>query len=231
MSNDYEKLKQEEAEKSERLQELMYVVKSHKIKLNTSNSKLTNDIINTNLATPKKIISNSISDKRKVCAKSNSIKGGSKKTSSSSYSNWDNEKSIEHICDYYDELQYNYDYFNDKLNDNTAHNNDEDNSSCGDNKSLSNNNLNSINNNLNQFYQLTKLRKDILNRKLIDHRARLKFDKLRQQGAATFGDKSMVTSISSIVESLTIPTFHFHLILSLTMVLLTHQCPQYLLVL
>lgn len=192
MSNDHEKLKQEEAEKSSRLQELMYV-KSHK------NSKFTNDMINTKLATPKK--------------KNN-------KNNSSSIKS--DEKLIDHICDYYDELQYNYEYFNNKNSADCVKLATE---SGDDNKSTCNNSNNNFNN-LNQLYQLTKLRKDILNRKLIDHREKLKCVKLKQSN-----EKNSVTSISSIVDSLTIPTFHFHLILSLTMVLLTHQCPQYLLVL
>lgn len=199
LSNDYEKLKQEEAEKSARLQELMYV-KSHK------NSKLANDIINTKLATPKK------SKKNHSNNKSNNNRKSTK---------WDNEKSIERICDYYDELQYNYEYFNNKTHNVNISDFDDIDANCGDNKSS--NNFTTNNNNLNQFYQLTKLRKDILNRKLIDHRERLK--------TKYCSDKNAVTSISSVVESLTIPTFHFHLILSLTMVLLTHQCPHYLLVL
>lgn len=206
MSNEHEKLKQEEAEKSARLQELMYV-KSHK----NNNTKLTNDIINTKLATPKKIYNN------------NSKKRNSRKNS------WNDDKIIDHICDYYDELQYNYEYFNN--NENNTNDCKSENISDylhsnfgGDNKSTTSNNFH--NNSLNQYYQLTKIRKDILNRKLIDHRERLKCEKFKFNA-----DKSLVTSISSLVESLTIPTFHFHLILSLTMVLLTHQCPQYLLVL
>lgn len=190
MSNDHEKLKQEEAEKSARLQELMYV-KSRK----SPNSKRTNEIINAKLATPKK------SDKNKNI----------------SSTRWDdNEKSIEHICDYYDELQYN-------CNNMSSHNN------------ISNiNEFNNVDNkcninNLNQFYQLTKKRKDILNRKLIDYRERLKYEKLLISKSSD--EKSLVSAISSIVDTMTIPTFHFHLILSLTMMLLTHQCPQYLLVL
>lgn len=207
MSNEHEKLKQEEAEKSSRLQELMYV-KSHK----NNNTKLTNDIINTKLATPKKIYNSKKSNKR-----------DSRKNS------WNDDKIIDHICDYYDELQYNYEYFN----DNEKNSNDCKSENItdylhsnfgGDNKSTNSNNFH--NNSLNQYYQLTKIRKDILNRKLIDHRERLKCEKIKFNS-----DKSLVTSISSLVESLTIPTFHFHLILSLTMVLLTHQCPQYLLVL
>jgi hypothetical protein len=184
MSNDHEKLKQEEAEKSARLQELMYV-KSRKL----NNSKLTNEIINAKLATPAK--------KKKI---SNNSKFSGR--------GWDNEKSIEHICDYYDELQYNYEYFN---NDEHLH---------SDNKC--DNNLS------NQVYQLTKKRKDILNRKLIGYRERLKCEKLLLRST---DEKSLISSISSLVDTMTIPTFHFHLILSLTMMLLTHQCPQYLLVL
>lgn len=178
MSNDHEKLKQEEADKSARLQELMYV-KSRK----SPNSKQTNEIINAKLATtPNK-------------------------------KSYDNEKSIEHICDYYDELQYN-------CNNLSSHNN---------NNNFKNNNSHKLNENLNQFYQLTKKRKDILNRKLIDYRERLKYEKLLISKSSD--EKSLVSAISSIVETMTIPTFHFHLILSLTMMLLTHQCPQYLLVL
>ena len=172
MSNDFEKLKQEEAEKSARLQELMYV--------KPTNTKLRNEIINTNLATPKK-------------SKFNNNHFPS--------SRWNDEKSIEHICDYYDELQCKY-FDND------------------DQASYDNNN---------QVYQLSKIRKDILNRKLLDYRARLKAEKMLK--VSFHEDKSLVSSISSLVDTLTIPTFHFHLILSLTMVLLTHQCPQYLLVL
>lgn len=179
MSNDHEKLKQEEAEKSARLQELMYV-KSRK----APSSKLTNEIINAKLATPKK------------------SKLSSKKVPSS---RWDNEKSIEHICDYYDELQYNYEHLSPPSYDDNKCNN-------------------------NQVYQLTKVRKDILNRKLLDYRERLKTERLSSKGLLN-AEKSLVSSISSIVDTMTIPTFHFHLILSLTMMLLTHQCPQYLLVL
>jgi len=200
MSNEHEKLKQEEAEKSARLQELMYV-KSHK-----NNSKLNNDLINTKLATPKKIYSSKKSNKR------------------DSRKNWNDDKIIDHICDYYDELQYNYEYFNNENNNDCKSENITDylhSNFGGDNKSTTSNNS------LNQYYQLTKIRKDILNRKLIDHRERLKCVEKFKFNA----DKNSVTSISSLVESLTIPTFHFHLILSLTMVLLTHQCPQYLLVL
>lgn len=39
-------------------------------------------------------------------------------------------------------------------------------------------------------------------------------------------NKSIMSSILCAI-----PTFHFHLLLSLTMVLLTHRCPQFLLVL
>jgi hypothetical protein len=111
--------------------------------------------------------------------------------------------------DYYDELQYNYDYFYNKTQE-PDH--------VIDNKPSKN---------VYQYSQLTKLRKNILNRKLIDHRQKLKSEKLKENSS----DKSLVSSISSMVESMTIPSLHFHLILSLTMVLLTHQCPQYLLVL
>ena len=182
-SNDYEKLKQEEAEKSARLQELMYVN-------SPKNNKLTNDLINTKIATPKK--SNKLN-----CNKLNSKKSTS----------WNDERRIEHICDYYDELQYNYDYFHNKSQADHV----------TDNKPLKN---------VYQYSQLTKLRKNILNRKLIDHRQRLKSEKLKE-----VSEKSLVSSLSSMVESMTVPSLHFHLILSLTMVLLTHQCPQYLLVL
>lgn len=194
MSNDYEKLKQEEAEKSARLQELMYVNKNH----NSPNRKLTSEIINAKLATPKKS-----SKKSKIYNK-----GG-----------WDNEKSIEHICNYYDELHDQYNNMS-SLNDNK-------NDYYHDNKC----NITNNNNNINQFYQLTKKRKDILNRKLIDYRERLKNDKLLVTKSNSNEEKSLVSAISSIVDTMTIPTLHFHLILSLTMMLLTHQCPQYLLVL
>jgi hypothetical protein len=212
MSNDHEKLKQEEAEKSARLQELMYV-KSNR------NSKLTNDIINTKLSTPKKISGNKKSTRKERLNYGEPVEGGKK---------WSDEKIIDRICDYYDELQYNYEYFNNKSDDNGGRNGSGGvESDCEDNNSKNfTKTNNSSNDNLNQFYQLTKLRKNILNRKLIGHRERLKSEKLR-----LCNDTSLVTSVSSLVESLTIPTFHFHLILSLTMVLLTHQCPQYLLVL
>lgn len=196
MSNDNEKLKQEEADKSARLQELMYV-KPFK------NSKLTNNMINNQLASPKK---------------SNQAKKHFPETNYKMSTKLNDEKTIEHICDYYDELQYNYENFNNKsqnmFDDITKDDVD-------DNKSN-----NSFNSNLKQYYQLTKLRKDILNRKLIDHREKVRSNKFKQ-----CSDKSLILSLSSIVDSLTIPTFHFHLILSLTMVLLTHQCPHYLLVL
>lgn len=176
-------MKQEEAEKSAKLQELMYVK-------STKNNKLTNDLINAKLATPKKSQS-----------KLNSSNKINNKKSS-----WNDERRIEHICDYYDELQYNYDYF---------YNKSQEPDQVIDNKPSKN---------VYQYSQLTKLRKNILNRKLIDHRQRLKSEKLSN-------DKSLSSSLSSMVDSMTIPSLHFHLILSLTMVLLTHQCPQYLLVL
>lgn len=147
-------------------------------------TKLTNDLINTKLATPKKLNNNKLKHSKA----------------------WSDEHRIEQICDYYDELQYNYDYFYNKSQA----------SDVVDNKSIKN---------VYQQSQLTKLRKNILNRKLIEHRQRLKCEKL------SCTDKSLVSSISSVVDSMTIPSLHFHLILSLTMVLLTHQCPQYLLVL
>lgn len=43
-------------------------------------------------------------------------------------------------------------------------------------------------------------------------------------------NKSLISSILSTIP-LAIPTLQLHLLLSLTMVLLTHQCPQYLIVL
>jgi len=173
--NDFDKLKQEEAEKSARLQELMYVKPP-------KNTKLTNDLINTKLATPNK-------------------------TNNKLNNSWIDERRIEHICDYYDELQYNYDYFNSK--------------DCCETAAIDNNKSPKC---LTQYSQMSKLRKNILNRKLIDHRQRLKCGKLKTD------DEKSVASLSSIVDSLTIPSLHFHLILSLTMVILTHQCPHYLLV-
>lgn len=160
--------------------------------VNPKNNKLTNDLINTKLATPKKISNHKLTSNK--CNK--------KSTS------WNDERRIEHICDYYDELQYNYDYF---------YNKSQTPDDVIDNKSTKN---------VYQYSQLTKLRKNILNRRLIDHRQRLKREKLKE-----IADKSLVSSLSSAVESMTIPSLHFHLILSMTMVLLTHQCPQYLLVL
>lgn len=155
------------------------------------NNKLTNDLINAKLATPKR-----------------SSKKDSNKITDKKSKNLSDERRIEHICDYYDELQYNYDYFYNKSQapDHVI-----------DNKSTKN---------LYQYSQLTKLRKNILNRKLIDHRQRLKSEKLKENS-----EKSLVSSLSSMVESMTIPSLHFHLLLSLTMVILSHQCPQYLLVL
>lgn len=185
-SNDYEKLKQEEAQKSAKLQELMYVK-------SPNNKKLTNDLINAKLATPKK-------------SSPSKLNASNKTFSNKKPSSWNDERKIEHICDYYDELQYNYDYF---------YNKSQEPDQVIDNKPSKN---------VYQYSQLTKLRKNILNRKLTDHRQRLKSEKLGT-------DKSLVSSLSSMVESMTIPSLHFHLILSLTMVLLTHQCPQYLLVL
>jgi hypothetical protein len=127
-----------------------------------------------------------------------------KKSKKSLSKRWDdNEKRIENICDYYDELQYNSEHSKPSYD-------------------------NKCNNGSNQVYQLTKMRKDILNRKLLDYRERLKSEKL---SSSLMNERSLVSSISSLVDTMTIPTFHFHLILSLTMMLLTHQCPQYLLVL
>lgn len=174
-------MKQDEAEKSARLQELMYV---DPIKSN----KLTNDFINTQLATPKK---------KSFFKQPKAISPIMPPKSAKTTRTWNsNEREIEHICDYFDELQYHCDYFPSSL----------------DNKSSKT---------LYQYSQLTKLRKNILNRKLIEHRQRSKTDK---------STKGFVSLVSSAVESMTIPSLQFHILLSLTMVLLTHQCPQYLIV-
>jgi hypothetical protein len=185
-SNDYDKLKQEEADKSARLQELMYVD-------TTKQNKLTNDFINTQLATPKKLVTTKQQTRKAI---SHVLPQPRPQRDSKSRILNSDERQIENICDYFDELQYHCEFFPSSL----------------DNKSSKN---------LYQYSQLTKLRKNILNRKLIEHRQRVKTQK---------HDKSIISSLTSVVDSMKIPSLHFHLILSLTMVLLTHQCPQYLIV-
>lgn len=185
-SNDYDKLKQDEADKSARLQELMYVD-------TTKQNKLTNDFINTQLATPKK--SNQFTKQHRKAISHVLPQPRPQRDPKNRVLNSD-ERQIENICDYFDELQYHCEFFPSSL----------------DNKSPKT---------LYQHSQLTKLRKNILNRKLIEHRQRVKTQK---------PEKSLVSSLTSVVDSMKIPSLHFHLILSLTMVLLTHQCPQYLIV-
>jgi hypothetical protein len=198
MSIEYEKLQQEEAEKSARLQELTYVSKKYG---RIIDNKLT-EIQNLN---NKKMSSN----------KGNNLQSDNKKKSckkSSRFSELDNDR-IENICDYYDELQNNLDLFSNNGVDNKS----------------DNSNLNSLS---------SKLRKNILNRKLIDRRAKhsLKdclngFDEKKDGLKTEGGNKSLLSNIISQLEIAALPTLHLHLILSLTMVILTHRCPQYLIVL
>lgn len=214
MSNEYEKLQQEEAEKSARLQELTYVsnkygriIDNKLTEIQNLNNKCNND--------------NDKDNKDNKCSDILNDKKNNKKRKSASksrLSELDNDR-IENICDYYDELQYNLDYFSN--NNNNKNNNNYDNKS---------DNIN-FNNNLS-----SKLRKNILNRKLIDRRAKhlkdsLNFDEKRDDLKQEGNNKSLLTSIISQLEIAALPTLHLHLILSLTMVILTHRCPQYLIVL
>ncbi len=147
--------------------------------------------------------------------KGNNLQSDNKKKSckkSSRFSELDNDR-IENICDYYDELQNNLDLFSNNGVDNKS----------------DNSNLNSLS---------SKLRKNILNRKLIDRRAKhsLKdclngFDEKKDGLKTEGGNKSLLSNIISQLEIAALPTLHLHLILSLTMVILTHRCPQYLIVL
>ena len=208
MTNDYDKLKQEEAEKSEHLQELMLV--SNKLK--NSNPFFDNKLINSTINTKKNPINNTPKDNFLNNTKNNNNRNNRHSIS-------DTDRRIDNICDYYDELQYNLDYFNSEQRDNeTVLNN--------------NNSIKNFQEHLYQHQLSSKLRKNLLNRKLIDHRIN-KYDKrggvngMNLMGQET-SDKSV---LSSIISSMTIPTLHFHLILSLTMVILTHQCPHYMYVL
>lgn len=209
MTNDYDKLKQEEAEKSEHLQELMLV--SNKLK--NSNPFFDNKLINSTINTKKTPINNTTKDSNFL----NNTKNNNNRNNRHTIS--DNDRRIDNICDYYDELQYNLDYFNSAQHDNEM--------------VLDNNN--SIKNFQEHLYQhqlSSKLRKNLLNRKLIDHRIN-KYDKRGGgNGMGLIGQETSDKSVlSSIISSMTIPTLHFHLILSLTMVILTHQCPHYMYVL
>lgn len=215
MTNDYDKLKQEEAEKSEHLQELMLV--SNKLK--NSNPFFDNKLINSTINTKKSPINNynNINTTHKDNFHNNT-KNNNNRNNRHSIS--DNDRRIDNICDYYDDLQYNLDYFNNKQHDNET--------------VLDNNN--SIKNFQDHLYQhqlSSKLRKNLLNRKLIDHHG-VKYDKRGgvNGGMNLIGQETSDKSVlSSIISSMTIPTLHFHLILSLTMVILTHQCPHYMYVL
>lgn len=207
MTNDYDKLKQEEAEKSDHLQELMLV--SNKLK--NSNPFFDNKLINSTINTKKCPINNNPKDNFLNNTKNNNNRNNRHSIS-------DNDRRIDNICDYYDELQYNLDYFNSEQRDNET--------------VLDNNN--SIKNFQEHLYQhqlSSKLRKNLLNRKLLDHR--VKYDKRGGvNGMDLMGQETSDKSVlSSIISSMTIPTLHFHLILSLTMVILTHQCPHYMYVL
>ena len=206
MTNDYDKLKQEEAEKSDHLQELMLV--SNKLKNN--NPFFDNKLINSTINTKKSPISNHKDNFH------NNTKNNNNRNNRHSIS--DNDRRIDNICDYYDELQYNLDYFN---------SNHHDNETVLDN----NNSMKNFQDHLYQHQLSSKLRKNLLNRKLIDHR--VKYDKNSDvNGMNLMGQETSDKSVlSSIISSMTIPTLHFHLILSLTMVILTHQCPHYMYVL
>jgi hypothetical protein len=79
----------------------------------------------------------------------------------------------------------------------------------------------------------TKNEKDLKNSKLHS------FVKARKNNFNSLTSSSINTNnnnnkslLSSILSSLSLacPTLHLHIILSLTMVLITHQCPQYLIV-
>lgn len=86
---------------------------------------------------------------------------------------------------------------------------------------------------INDEFELLKIRKNLLNS------SQCNLDKFAYQNnssclAANLRNNLKTNSKSSILSSFlsAIPTLHLHLLLSLTMVLLTHRCPpQYLIVL
>ena len=173
ITNEFDKLKQDEAEKSSRLQELMLVSKKH---------SSTNKSWSTNNSTPNEF------------------------TKINNQSCHEDNMLIENICGYYDELQDN------KFQ--KLHN-------------MKENPLNS------------KFRKNLANRQMmVDRRAKYCKEsncnvdlKMRKTSDLKESLSGKLSSILSTLEPLALPTLQFHLILSLTMVLLTHQCPSYVYVL
>lgn len=232
MSNEFDKLKQEEAEKSARLQELTYV--SNKFGRIIDN-KLTQLQLDSNI----KEISDSNNNPINSCNADRKEATASSPTLSNKFSNnlgkirfskMDNDK-IENICDYYDELQYNLDCYNNNVSDS--------NGNLSENPTKNVKKLNT--DNTSKLNLSSKVRKNLMNRKLIDRRAKFMKDNLNleaklQQNNDSLKqvdseDKSLLSNIITQLENAALPSLHLHLILSLTMVILTHRCPQYLIVL
>lgn len=176
ITNEFDKLKQDEAEKSSRLQELMLVSKKR---------SSTNRTCSTNPSLP---ISPTIE----------SIK--------SNQSCYEDNLLIENICGYYDELHDNKFQKINKLKENPLQ---------------------------------SKFKKNLANRQMmVDRRAKYCKEsncnldlKLKKSSDLKESLSGKLSSILSTLEPLALPTLQFHLILSLTMVLLTHQCPSYIYVL
>lgn len=171
ITNEFDKLKQDEAEKSSRLQELMLVSKKR---------SSTNRTCSTNPSPTESIKSN------QSCYEDNLL--------------------IENICGYYDELQDNKFQKINRMKENPL---------------------------------TSKFRKNLANRQMmVDRRAKYCKEsncnldlKLRKSTDLKESLSGKLSSILSTLEPLALPTLQFHLILSLTMVLLTHQCPSYIYVL
>jgi hypothetical protein len=164
MNSDYEKLKQDEADKSTKLQELMSVLHEHNIKLK-SNGMRTNH-------SPKKSCLNYFDDPFDITSDILTNKMGN-----FSQKAYHDKSIIDYEADDYPLI-------------------------------------------------FTKSEKDLKNSRL--------HSLVHANGATSFthttsSNKSLLSSILSSL-SLACPTLHLHIILSLTMVLITHQCPQYLIV-
>lgn len=100
--------------------------------------------------------------------------------------------------------------------------------------------------NLRRLSKLTKLHKNLLNRKskagglspatsygqlIEDLEEQERLDALDgKHDSSVAKGKSLMASLASTIP-LALPTLQLHLLLSLTMVLLTHRCPQYLIIL
>ena len=187
MTVDHEKLKQDESDKSAKLQELMSVVNSkhkHKI-LNANNTNNKNTSITNN--------SNKKSNKITPFYDSNNFYLSP-------------PLSSDYICQC-GSVDNIYDQY--AGNETTCKDIDAD---------YDENDLDAISRKI----KISKLRKELLNSN--------KQNQLYNTKTNSGKSKSLISTILSTIP-LALPTLQLHILLSLTMVLLTHRCPQYLIIL